>query len=337
MFSRYKERDLYIYGVIVLIGTFLALHNTLFYLAFIFVVPMLLSVITYAYGFTESLMTCVCAAIFSALTSFLSNPPDVVPGVINTLTLCIPGIIIGYCFKIKSSYKDIVISTSIYDFILLLTMLAIVKYANKINITDTVHETMFSIYYSQIDIIKSLNTDFAKTIEQNEETILSALYVCIPGLFPFVATVIIVLANTLKFGLCKMSCSAMMMKKENFSDGFDVFKTSVVSVIAFALFAATVLIAESMTAFMIGANAMLVVLFLYYLRGISVTEFKMKQKFVPPVPRLLALTGILIVSLLSATIFPVINIIYVFIFIGVLDAFFDFRKISYNKDEANEE
>lgn len=336
MFSKYNERNIYIYSAFILAGTFFAMHNSLLYLIMFFVVPMLISYCFYAYSFTEVILVCLSALIFNFTTTYLTTPDTAVLCVINTLIMCIPGFIIGYCFKIKTSYKDVLIYTSALDLIIILAVLAFVKYATKTNITEVLHNELFALYYNQIDILKSLSDEFAKVIEHNEDSILSILYICIPGLFPFVATVIIVLANTLKFTLCKIICSAMMINNENFSDGFDVFKTSIVSVVTFAILALVVLLSESMNAFMIAANAMLIIVFLYYLQGLSVTEFKMKQKFISPLPRLIIIIGILAISLLTATIFPIINIIYVFVFIGIMDMIFDFRKLNYNKDEANE-
>ena len=77
-------------------------------------------------------------------------------------------------------------------------------------------------------------------------------------------------------------------------------------------------------------------LFLYYSVGISIIEFKLKEKNIVPIARVLIIVVTLIITIIFGLILPVVNLIYVFIFVGILDSIFDFRKLKNNKDDEDE-
>ncbi len=334
MSDKKRLSELCIYTVLVLILTFLSINSTLVHIVSMFLIPALVSYLCCISNKHEALFAIIAVAIFSFITSFVSfSIKTALINLIITAILIIPGVICAYLFKTKKSFACILFSTCLFDFMLLIGALAYTKYYLEINFYTLIREEIILTYEQTLPLIKSLSKDMSQVFEQNEKEIFNMMYKFIPSLTPFFVSTFIIFGNLIKYAFCKMKCNSYLIRETKFIDGFDSLRMNAKSNICLAVCILVLLLSTSDNTMMIFTNTVLCILTVYYVAGLSFIEFKLKQKSVHQGLRLIYILFIVIASLILSFVLPVINLIYIMIFIAFLDSIFDFRKLKAKKGE----
>ncbi len=326
--------ELCIYMAFVLILTFLSINSTLVYILALFLVPALVSYLCCISNRFEALLAIAAVIIFSFVTSFVSfSIQTALINLIITTMLIIPGLICAYSFKAKKSFASILFFTCLFDFVLLILALAYSKYYLEINFYTLIREEIILTYEQTLPLIKSLNKDVSYVFEQNEKEIFRLMVKFIPSLTPFFLSTFIIFGNLIKYAFCKISCNSYLIRETMFIDGFDTLRMNAKSNISLAVCILGLVLSTSDNTMMILTNTALSILAVYFVSGLSFIEFKLKQKSVRQGLRLIYMLLIVIVSLILSVFIPVINLIYIIIFVAFLDSLFDFRKLKIKKGE----
>lgn len=325
-----------LYLTALIVCTFLSMYSATFSLICLFVVPMCVSYSIYTYNISTAVYPIVTSIVFNLICSFLMPTLTLEYASFTLVTLLVPGIIIGFCFKKKFNFNSTMLACLGFECILLLASFAVVKYVYKINITQTLRENLYFFYYEQVGTLTKLNPEFSQIVDTYQSEIITAIHTIIPGIIPFVAIVLIVIETALKYCLCKIFNTKLMISDSNFSDGFDKFNLPSLTGIVTLICVCISLLSDSNNTIMFATNVIMINLFLYYSVGISIIEFKLKEKNIVPIARVLIIVVTLIITIIFGLILPVVNLIYVFIFVGILDSIFDFRKLKNNKDDEDE-
>jgi hypothetical protein len=282
----------------------------------------------------EALLAIITVAIFNFITSFVSF--SIKTSLINlmiTAILIVPGVICAYLFKTKKSFLSILSYTCLFDFLLLIAVLAYEKYCLEINFYTLIKDETISTYDTILPLIKSLNQDVSQALEQNEKEVYNIMLKVVPSLTPFFISAFIIFGNLIKYSFCKMKCNSYLIRETKFIDGFDTLRMNAKSNICLAVCILVLLLSTSENTMMIFTNTALCILTIYYVAGLSLIEFKFKQKSVRQGLRLIYILLIVIASLILSLFLPVINLIYIIIFVAFLDSIFDFRKLKTKKGE----
>lgn len=330
MSVRNNGTNIFITALFILISAFMSKYSMLIFMISFFLVCALNSYSVCNYGADKTVYINVSAVIFYVVASFF-NKTLIITDIAQLCVILLPGIITGACFKKKLAFKDTMIAVLGFYFLVLLGVLCVCKYKFNMDITGQLRDVTTRNFTDQLSVIRSLYPDFSSYITSMEYQIFNTLYVLLPGIIPFATGLVLVFAFLLQYALSKMACTRYLIHEASFQDGFDTFKLGLVTNIAFALFVVTILFEKSAMVVMICVNAALFILLLYFVSALSFIEYKFKARAFYPGKRLALTALILIVSLITSTIVPIVNFIYIFIFFGFLDSIFDFRKLNAKK------
>lgn len=323
--------NLIINGVIILILTVLAHNNGIAYIAALFVIPALISRLLCVHGVLAAVLTATAALVFQFVSAITTGNENFLFNSCLSLAVVLPGFVIGYCFKNKKPFSDMLVISAGIDFIFLLAALLAMKYFANINLTSEIRSVFSDTFTEYFEIIASVYPEAGLQFAQMENELYNTLYIAVPGLLPFSVFAVSVLMFLIKYAVSKNLCASYLVESGNFISGFDTFSLGLVTSIAFAFFVVCFIMSTSNMWLMIFLNAVLFVLLLYIIVTISIVDFKLKERIRSPFKRYCALFSMAVLSIIITAFIPIINPIYVFIIIGVLDSFVDFRKLRTKK------
>ena len=242
------------------------------------------------------------------------------------------GILILKKFKVR----DILIFVSASVIIFPLISLAYAKYRLDFNLTKVLSDFFDEFFYEQFKILKSVLPEFKEMISAGDQDIFSTLTIFIPGLIPAISIILAIFYSIIIYAVSKAMLRKKMVENSFFIQGLDCIylpkiNTSVLFVLIILLFF------ETSTFFTMGLLNVFIVLFVcFMLQGLSLIEYKLKQKNLNTLVRLLALIGIVIVLSLVSALMPILNPVFALSILGISDSSNDYRKINSNKDDCNE-
>lgn len=321
--------------ILIMLSVFASKYSSLLFVVSLFLVPALNSHITCKCSFVTAVYADISAIIFGIVSSLISDTFSYFD-LMTYLYIIIPGMIIGLSFKNKKSFKDIMIYSLAFDFLMLIGILAIVKFGFGFNLTKEIQNTIVALYDEYIDIFKALYPASAKELDNVRNTLFEAMYIGIPGIVPFVASVLFMFTFLLKYAMCKIACMKQLITSGNFADGFDTFRPGIVTNISMLIFLFFSFFGDSIFFSLMCANCVLFILMLYFVGALSFIEYKLKASIFYPLRRFAILVAILVVTFILTLQAPIVNFLYIFILIGITDSLFDFRKLKNKKGEADE-
>ena len=217
------------------------------------------------------------------------------------------------------------------DFLLLTVSVFVCKFIFEFNIASELREIFLNNFNDNLSILKSLSPEAAEQLKNSEHQIFNTLYVLVPGILPFVFSLVFIFTFLLQYAMSKIVCTGYFVRSSHFQDGFESFKPGIVTNIVLAFMIMTILFETSNNMVMICLNIAIIILMLYYITTISYIEFKFKQRGYYAGKRFGLIAAIVAISVVSSLFLPVINMIYIFVFFGFLDSIFDFRKLNVKK------
>jgi len=327
-----KQGSIYLFAIIILLSCFVADTNSFSYLIMFVLVPVFVGYVLCTNSARDFIFVFISAILFPVIMK-LSHGFSVVPSIISTTLLLIPGVILGFSIKSKKDFKYTFVIHMIYDFSLLLIALGIIRFGYNINITEVIRDTISETFNLNIGIIRSLYPQAISVFENNEHQIFEAIYIGLPGYIPFFASIIFMFIFLLRYALCKVFFIRYLITNEVFSGGFDTFKNDVVTNCFALIMLFLSYVSETPVFAMLCLNAFFIVVLLYFIGGISVLEHKLKDKIHHPGKRLAAIIGIFVLLLIFGIFLPVVNFVYIFVFLGFADSLFDFRKLNAKKGD----
>ena len=327
-----KQTNIYFSAIALLLLCFIAGVGTFSYLTMLIIVPVFCAYVFCTNSDANFVYICVSSIVFSIVTA-LTAGISAVTALVSTILLLFPGVILGFSLKAKKDFNFALVFHMIYDFSLLLAVLAILRYGYNINVTAAIRDTLSETFTLNLGIIKSLYPQLVSVLEENEHQLFESIYIGLPGYVPFFASVIFVFVFMVRYALCKVFFMRYLIANDIFSGGFDTFRnTAVTNYFALAmLFLSSV--SESSIFSMICLNVLFIIVILYFVGGVSVLEYRLKDKIHHPAKRLFVMMGIFVALLIFSIFLPVINFVYVFLFLGFADSLFDFRKLNTKKGD----
>ena len=311
-------------------------YNFFMCIVAVFLMPAIISSFICNYGLLKAIYTSVSAIIFCILITLTKKENVIFFNAFLLLCILTPGILIGICFEKKRSFSDTLVLNSAFDCFMFFLVLIVVKFVYNTSIADEIQGFFTDTFSDQIMLIKSLYPSYSEHIDEIEHQIFNTIYVALPGIVPFVVAASSIAIFAIKYAICKSACASLMIKKNIFADGFDTFHISVVTDVVLALALIGLFTSTSMKWLMICINIILIILVLAFITFVAIIDFKLKERFHNTSKRIFTLAGIFLLSIAISLFMPVVNFVYVFILFGILDSFFDFRKLACKKGEINE-
>ncbi len=321
--------------VLIVLSVFASKYSPLLFILSLFLVPALNSYITCSSTLSAVVYTNTAAIIFGVVSSWISGAFSFFD-LLSYLYLIIPGMIIGLSFKNKQSFKNIMVYSIAFDFLMLIVILAVVKFGFNFNLTKEIQNTIVALYDEYLDIFKSLSPISAKELNDVRHALFEVMYIGIPGTVPFVASVMFMFTFLLRYAICKITCMKQLVNSGNFADGFDTFRLGIVTNISMLIFLFFSFFGDSRLFSLMCANCVLFILMLYFVGALSFIEYRLKSGICYPIRRFAILIVIMAATLILTLQAPIVNFLYIFILIGITDSLFDFRKLKNKKGEANE-
>ena len=281
--------------ILIVLSVFASKYGSLLFVVSLFLVPALNSYIICKYSLVTAVYTNIAAIIFGIVSSWISGTFSYFDS-ITYLHIIIPGMIIGLSFKNKKSFKDIMTYSLAFDFLMLIVILAIVKFGFSFNLTKEIQNTIVALYDEYLDIFKSLYPTSAKELDNVRHTLFEAMYVGIPGIVPFVASVLFAFTFLLRYAICKITCMKQLITSGNFADGFDTFRLGIVTNISMLIFLFFSFFGDSRIFSLMCANCVLFILMMYFVGALSFIEYKLKATIFYPIRRFAILVAILVVT-----------------------------------------
>ena len=158
-----------------------------------------------------------------------------------------------------------------------------------------------------------------------------------PGVIPFVVIMCIIITTFIQYAICKSVINSYFIKQSNFADGFEKFKLTFISAIVFLISFLLNNSGINDMLSMIALNVFMIIFILYIMEAASVLYYKLKQSITSRALRVFLFCTIVTLALITSAFFPIVNIFYVFVFIGLTDSIFDYRKLGENNNENYEE
>lgn len=336
MNTKHQNFNIYLSAFTLLMFCFLSQISPFVYVLALFAIPVLNAYIVYAFMPLYAVLANIAAVIFC----FTINFPAFNSGLISFMSvslLLIPGIILGYCFKKKKTFNEIAVFSVAYDFLIFVILMAIVRFVYDVNFTEFLHNALSETFSESFAMIKSINPLVADVFNENEHDIFNAFYIGLPGFVPFAAAIVSMVIFLLRFVMCRIFCVKIFIKEENFASSFDCFRPGLITNCCAIISLFFVYMSEINLFTMACFNLLLIVLCVYFAGGLSLLENKIKQKVHYPGRRLFAILTIIVSLIFVSFIIPIINLPYLFIFMGFADSLFDFRKLKQKKGEFYEE
>ncbi len=325
-----------IHSVLIIALSYFSQYSYTMYIVALFAMPAIISLFICNYGISKAIYANISAFVFCVIIAMTRNDTSIPITALLLLFALIPGIIIGICFTKKYSFTDLMIINTAFDCIVLLFMLILAKFLYNASISSEIQSIFSETFSDQILIIKSVYPAYAEQIDAMEHEIFNAIYIALPGMIPFAAALASITLYIVRYAICKSVIKRCLVENNIFSDGFDTFRPGIVTNIALAVAIFGIVVATSMKWFMIFANIILIILALYFVTFVSIVEFRLKEHMHNTAKRVFTIITIFVISILISIFMPIINFVYIFILIGILDSFFDFRKLSEKKGEINE-
>lgn len=329
------NKSFYIYIISAILLTFVGINSILFLIPALVIVPALLAKISYKFSFVEYLYTSLAMILFNVITNYVFHN-RIIFVVGFSLIVSIGGYLIFYGLNNKYSASKIILMLIVADMILILALLAYVKYGLNVNITSGMRSILSEFYMNFTKVLKLYNPEIFATFEENPYESFNVFYNFIPGIIPSVIIIFSSILAIVKYVIAKILCRNTMIQGLNFSDGLDKIRVSAVVNIV-ALF--TFVISMTSTGFfaMIALNVFYVTLAFYILAALSVLNFKLKSKIASQLKRLLLIALALGASVFASMSLPVVNVFLIAVIVGFLDSVFDFRKLKTNNEDEDDE
>lgn len=316
--------------LLLILCTFISRYNVLVHFVSIFFISAAVSYCICNFSFLKTLYMSGCAIIFYVVASF-ANRSFVPADAITLSVLFLPGFALGLSFKAKFSFRDTFFIVLLIYALILIASLAISKLVYGINITAQIRDIFLGDFDDNINILTSISPEAFEQLKTNEHQIFNALYIFMPGLIPFIFGVVFVITSLIQYGISKMLCMKYLIQSCAFKDGFDCFRPGIVTNITLVLMIITVMYETSQNAAMICINAVLIILLIYFVTTLSLIEHKLKQHGLYPGKRFAILAAVVVLALIFSLVVPVVNFIFIFVFLGFLDSLLDFRKLKIKK------
>jgi len=292
--------------------------------------------IVFVLGILPASLLCVSACMFNIVTAYFIPEISVFASFFDTLAVLLPGFVCGLMISKKAKALDIIIGVTICVVIFPLIALGYEKYALGFNLSQSIVDFFDQVFFEQFKLIKSLYPELSNTFSGSEYDVFSFLAVFIPGLIPAISIVIAMFYSAVIFMISKSLLKRKMIENSFFIQGLDCIyipriNTTVLFILILFLFL------ETSTFFMMAILNIFVVLFAFFMiQGLSVIEYKLKQKNLKAFIRFVSLIGIIIALSVISSIIPILNPIFALSILGISDSTNDYRKINSNKDDMNE-
>ena len=320
----------------VLLFSHISLYNTPLKLLVFLLMPPVISYMIYKNGIIPTAMMCISSIVFNILTAIYLPVISGSIATFNTFLLLVPGFVCGVLISKKLKVLDVLLAVTISVIIFPLIMMAYAKYSANLNFYKEISNIIMVDFDRQFHMMKTLYPEISQFLNGNENELLSAMAVYIPGLMPCIAIIISTIYALIIFGFSKSLLKRNMINDLFFINGLDCI--FIPRTVTFALVISLVLMffeTDSVTA-MVAINIFLVTLMFYMLHGLSLIEYFLKQKNLNSVVRFISLAGIIILLMLASAFMPLLNPVFSLAFLGMTDSSSDFRKLYTNKDEVNE-
>ncbi len=335
--SRRNIDSAYIYIIIATIAAFFGMYFSLLYPLALVLVPVFISYVFVDKGVWETIFTSLAIVIFSFICFAIVKITNLGVVCVCAMIYIIPGIILGILYTRKSSFKSTLIWLIAFYYLVILLSFAYINYALKLNISNELRVYLTNNFNMFWDLIGIYKPEITNALVTEKYALYNTFYSIIPGLLPFGLTLIFIIISMLQYALGKRISSRVIIRNEYFADGFDTFKLSGVSNIAFIISILVFLADFNNITTMIFMNITAIITMLYTLEAISLLYYKIKQN-TPSYSKRIGVTLVIIIGIAASSVFiPITNVILITSLIGFADSIFDFRKISINKDEYYEE
>ena len=327
----------YIYSILAILISYFGLVFAPIALLSALVVPVILSVIMYGYGICNGIYTALSIIVFNSVNTFLFTDNLSFYGLIYSVFTVISGLVIGTNHIKKTSYKTFLICVGTYYTICSLMFFAVVKYLLRFDVTNFVRFYFVESYNMVFEALRVYYPSLLSTIAIPEYELFNTFYCVMPGMVPFMTIMSIIFTTFVQYGICKLLINNYFIKNLNFSDGFEKFKLTFFSAIVFLI---SFLINSSNInniLSMVSLNVFMIIFMLYIMEAASILYYKLKQSITSRAFRILLFCVIAVFSIAISVFVPVVNIFYIFVFIGLTDSIFDYRKLGENNNENYEE
>ena len=331
-----KSIDLhYLYPVLAIIISFLGFNYGVFALISFLFVPAVISVMMYRYSIWDGLYTILAIVIFTLLNTCLYNQQAIIMSFAYSLFIAVSGIMLGICFVKKFSFKRALIVLTGFYTVCSAVVFAALKYIFDINITEIFRAFFVEAYSLFFETLQMYNPQLSSAISIPEYDLFNIFYSVMPGLVPYFTIAVSIFTSLVQYTISKSTLTSALIDNSDFFDGFEKFKLSVVSAVFFLLtFLLNTSGIDNMLS-MINLNVFLSIATLYIIEAISLIYFSLKKSVISRALRILMVVGIVIFSFVISSLFPIINIVYLFIFVGLSDSIFNYRKLGDNQNEKD--
>lgn len=327
----------YIYSILAILISYFGVVFAPFTILSALFVPVILSAIIYGYGLSNGIYVGLGIIVFNVINTFIFADNLSIYGLIYSVFIVTSGLVIGFNHIKKTSFNSFLISLGFYYTVCAMILFAAIKYMFQVDVTAIVRFYFVETYNMFYEVIKLYNPNLLSTIGIHEYELFNTLYCIMPGIVPFMAIMLIVLTCFIQYAICKLVINNYLIKKSSFADGFDKFKLTFISAIVFLI---SFLINNSNInnmLCMVALNIFMIISMLYIMEAAAILYYKLKQSITARALRMLLFCVIVVFLFVISAFFTIVNIFYVFIFIGLTDSIFDYRKLGENNNENYEE
>ena len=332
-----KNKSKYFNDVLAIIITALGLFNTWFFLPAILFSPVLICKTFFRKSIFETVYLCITIFVFNLICSVVTGHTTTFYAFCFSASVIAYGIILGLGFRKKNSFKDIYTVMTLFNCALVVVIFAFIKLKLDINIHKVVRSELIDGYNAFVRIVKYYNPQITEVISIDNYDYINMFYMIIPGLLPFFVVLFSGITSAIQYCVAKFMCISDIINTNNFNDGIDKFKITWIT--NFILVLTQIIVLADFNAFltMMCLNLVFVILAVICLNGFAVIYFKIKLKVCSHSIRILLVIGFMFLLVAVSLVFPIINGVYLLIFIGITDCIFDYRKLKEIKEGYYEE
>ena len=283
-------------------------------------------------GPVTTLISSLCTVCFSMLFCGFIAPGGELHGLYNALEAVLAGLCAGIIIvKRESFFKGVWLSSAAY---LIVSYANIMQASHKagMSVAQFLTEASFQSMSMQLSaMLSEMKLDEAAIISV-VELIKNTTIMIIPSMLILSS----VLIGYAVMWFVKNSLNKLPLK-EKINHSFAHLRMPKVMVIILALSLVLSFVIKSEEAGFVFVNVFAVLAALGFFTGMSIVDFYLRKKIKNFFGRLCLHLAIYFLSAFIAGIIPFANIFIVYILVGALDAFINFRRIKKNTEEAPKE
>jgi len=332
MSNKITVKELVFYSVAALIFSVLAISNSLLLIPGFFVVSAIISYAVYSCGMWNGIYLSLALLIFNTSYGVTAADGTIVISFLFCTLSIITGFICATGFKKFFNFNKMVFLISAYFTAIFLVSTAVAKYFFDLNINNIIRKVFVELYNNVIAVIKLYNLEESLMLNTGEFEYFNVFYTFMPGLVPCCVILLSMISAIIIYAVSKVMNRKALIENSYFENGSDKFRVNIYTNIFMAISFVIYLTSGVDFYEMIGINMIIIIGSFYVFNTLSLINHKLKMQSPSYVRRAVILFAITVLSVIIMSLNPVINILYLAIFIGFADSIFDFRKLK-DKDE----